>query len=309
MPVLMNFRYMDTVNAKWKTMNMKRGGLLVYVVMIVVGILGLFFYFNQSRTAAPLQASQPEKKPQQTISVVVATRDLDARTILRAGDFQIKTVTVDVGSTDTQFNLVGKNLDNWALKSAVPANSWILPGLMVAPGSDEYLPLFLRPGNILYTFELNKSDNYLLNNIKAGQGVDIYLSYRRIYPKHEDTLEVGAEQSREKNQLYNRLKPLMGNKRVLAIRPAKTVVNNGVNVVEKGSQLVVELQDHEVKMLKGLGGELANILLFPATTTPEGKSTIALPSPEAAWPVSDDVIFNLPPVPAKLTSEINELRG
>ncbi|WP_143508011.1 hypothetical protein [Raoultella ornithinolytica] len=122
-------------------------------------------------------------------------------------------------------------------------------------------------------------------------------------------LEVGAEQSREKNQLYNRLKPLMGNKRVLAIRPAKTVVNNGVNVVEKGSQLVVELQDHEVKMLKGLGGELANILLFPATTTPEGKSTIALPSPEAAWPVSDDVIFNLPPVPAKLTSEINELRG
>ncbi|KJG71918.1 hypothetical protein UA70_03205 [Raoultella planticola] len=180
---------------------------------------------------------------------------------------------------------------------------------MVAPGSDEYLTLFLRPGNILYTFELNKSDNYLLNNIKAGQGVDIYLSYRRIYPKHEDTLEVGAEQSREKNQLYNRLKPLMGNKRVLAIRPAKTVVNNGVNVVEKGSQLVVELQDHEVKMLKGLGGELANILLFPATTTPEGKSTIALPSPEAAWPVSDDVIFNLPPVPAKLTSEINELRG
>jgi cytochrome b561 len=46
---------------KWITMNMKRGGLLVYVVMIVVGILGLFFYFNQSRTAAPLQASQPEK--------------------------------------------------------------------------------------------------------------------------------------------------------------------------------------------------------------------------------------------------------
>ena len=71
-------------------MNMKRGGLLVYVVMIVVGILGLFFYFNQSRTAAPLQASQPEKKPQQTISVAIATRDLDARTILRAGDFQIK---------------------------------------------------------------------------------------------------------------------------------------------------------------------------------------------------------------------------
>lgn len=309
MSVFMNFRYMDTVNAKWKTMNMKRGGLLVYVVMIVVGILGLFFYFNQSRPAAILQASQPEKKPQQTISVAVAIRDLDASTVLRAGDFQMKTVTVEVGSSDAQFNLAGKSLDNWALKSAVPANSWILPGLLAEPGSNEYLSLFLQPGNILYTFELNKADNYLLNNVKAGQGVDIYLSYRRIYPKHEDTLEVGADQSREKNQLYNRLKPLMGNKRVLAIRPAKTVVNNGVSVVEKGSQLVVELQDREVKMLKGLGGELANVLLFPAATFPEGKSTIALPSLEAAWPVSDDVIFNLPPVPAKLASEINELRG
>lgn len=309
MSVFMNFRYMDTVNAKWKTMNMKRGGLLVYVVMIVVGILGLFFYFNQSRPAAILQASQPEKKPQQTISVAVAIRDLDASTVLRAGDFQMKTVTVEVGSSDAQCNLAGKSLDNWALKSAVPANSWILPGLLAEPGSNEYLSLFLQPGNILYTFELNKADNYLLNNVKAGQGVDIYLSYRRIYPKHEDTLEVGADQSREKNQLYNRLKPLMGNKRVLAIRPAKTVVNNGVSVVEKGSQLVVELQDREVKMLKGLGGELANVLLFPAATSPEGKSTIALPSLEAAWPVSDDVIFNLPPVPAKLASEINELRG
>jgi len=290
-------------------MNMKKGGLLVYVVMIVVGILGLFLYFNQSRTAVPLQASQPEKKPQQTISVAVAVRDLDARTVLRPEDFRIKTVMVEVGSSDARFNLVDNNLDNWALKSAVPANSWILPGLLMEPGSNEYLALFLQPGNILYTFELNKSDNYLLNNIKAGQGVDIYLSYRRIYPKHEDTLEVAADQSREKNQLYNRLKPLMGNKRVLAIRPAKTVVNNGVSVVEKGSQLVVELQDREVKMLKGLGGELANILLFPAATSPDGKSPITLPTPEEAWPVSDDIIFNLPPVPAKLATEINELRG
>lgn len=288
---------------------MKKGGLLVYVVMIVVGILGLFLYSNQSRTAVPLQASQPEKKPQQTISVAVAVRDLDARTVLRPEDFRIKTVMVEVGSSDARFNLVDNNLDNWALKSAVPANSWILPGLLMEPGSNEYLALFLQPGNILYTFELNKSDNYLLNNIKAGQGVDIYLSYRRIYPKHEDTLEVVADQSREKNQLYNRLKPLMGNKRVLAIRPAKTVVNNGVSVVEKGSQLVVELQDREVKMLKGLGGELANILLFPAATSPDGKSPITLPTPEEAWPVSDDIIFNLPPVPAKLATEINELRG
>lgn len=169
MSVFMNFRYMDTVNAKWKTMNMKRGGLLVYVVMIVVGILGLFSILTNP-VRRPFCRPVSQKKPQQTISVAVAIRDLDASTVLRAGDFQMKTVTVEVGSSDAQFNLAGKSLDNWALKSAVPANSWILPGLLAEPGSNEYLSLFLQPGNILYTFELNKADNYLLNNVKAGQG-------------------------------------------------------------------------------------------------------------------------------------------
>lgn len=290
-------------------MNMKRSGLIVYTVMIVVGILGLFFYFNQSRTVVPQQVSQPEMKPRQTISVAVAVRDLEATTVLRAEDFQIKTVAVDVGSTDSQFNFMGKTLNGWALKSAVPAGSWIMPTLLVEPGSNDYLSLFLKPGNILYTFELKKPDNYLLDNIKAGQGVDIYLSYRRVYPKQEETLEISAEQSREKNLQHNRLKPLMGNKRVLAIRPAKTVNNNGVSVVEKGSQLVVELQDREVKMLKGLGGDLANVLLFPTTASQDGQSDIALPVMEAAWPVSNDMIFNAPAAPETLVTKINELRG
>lgn len=287
---------------------MKKGSLVVYVAMIVVGLLGMFYYVNQSQTAALPQVNQLVAKPQQTIGVAVAMRDLDAGTVLQAADFQIKTVEVEVGSPDAQFNLAGKNLDNWALQSAVSANSWIVPGLLVAPGSDEYLSLFLQPGSILYTFELNKADNYLLNNIKPGQGVDVYLSYRRVYPKQEDALEIGTEESRGKNLLYNRLKPLMGNKRVLAIRPAQTVVNNGVKVVERGSQIIVELQDREVKMLKGLGGELANVLLFPAATSPQGTSGITLPALEAEWPVSDDVIFNLPVIPSK-PEEINELRG
>lgn len=290
-------------------MNMKRGGLIVYVVMIVVGILGLLFHSNQSRTVVPLQVNQPEKKTQQTISVAVAMRDLGASTVLRSGDFRIENIKIEAGSSDVQFNLMGKTLDNWALKNAVPTGSWILPALLVEPGSNDYLTLFLQPGSILYTFELNKSDNYLLDNVKAGEGVDIYLSYRRVFSGQEETFDISSEQSRGKNQQHNRLKPLMGNKRVLAIRSAKKVDNNGVSIIEKGSQMVVELQDREVKMLKGLGGDLANVLLFPTTAPQEGKSDIVLPVMEATWPVSNDVIFNVPPVPETLVTEIHELRG
>ncbi len=63
MPVFVNFRYMDTVNAKWKTMNMKRGGLLVYVVMIVVGILGLFsILINPARLLLCRPVSQKKNR-------------------------------------------------------------------------------------------------------------------------------------------------------------------------------------------------------------------------------------------------------
>lgn len=285
---------------------MKRSALVIYIVMIIVGIVGLFFYVNKSQSPKPLRVRQQENIRQETIAVAVARRDLEASSVLQSGDFQIKNVSVGAGSADVQFNITNTNPVNWALKSPVSANAYIPPASLIAPGSDEYMAMFLQPGNVLYTFELESSDNYLLTNLKPGQGVDIYLSY---------SLRTGVDGTNEivspAHSIHNsRLKPLMVNRRVLAIRLAQIMMKNGIAVSEAGSQLIVELQDNEVKMLKGLEGK-AKILLFPTIqgVSVDKTETVVLPHTEASWPVSNDVIFNELRPAAVATTEVNELRG
>lgn len=296
---------------------MKKGGLVVYIVMIVVGLLGLFFYSksNQEATVPQQNVSQVETKPKQTISVAVANHDLEPKSVLKPEDFQIKRVEIDANSGDARYNLAGRTITDWALRSGIQANSWIQPSLLAEPGSDEYIAMFLKPGNILYKFILKKSDSYLLDNLKAGQGVDVYVSYR-VHRPGNTVSSIGNGNESLESRLYSRLKPLMGNKRVLAIRSVNNIIRGtadvagavGSNINNKSGEgeLVLELQDNEVKMLKGIGDSDANIVLFPAVTSADGKSKIKLSAEEATWPVSGDVIFNR--FTGTATS-IDELRG
>ena len=72
------------------------------------------------------------------------------------------------------------------------------------------------------------------------------------------------------------------------------------------------LTDNEVKILKGLEGK-TRILLFPAAQENTGENKSAngvLSGREAAWPVSDQPIFNEPQSePISEATKVNELRG
>jgi pilus assembly protein CpaB len=283
---------------------MKKSALIIYIAMIVVGLIGLFIYTNKSGTPPPQSVTQPVAEARtETISVAVANHNLEVNSVIKAEDYQIKRISVPEGSADKRFDVSGKVLIDWALKQPVAAEDWIFNGDLVEPGSDEYLAMFLKPGNVVYTFELDAADNYLLSNLKAGNAIDIYLSYSL---KTEDdgstTLISPPHAIRE-----SRLKPLMRNKRILSIRRAKIVDKNGVEVVEKGSQLVVELKDYDVKMLKGLEGK-SKVVLFPSekgTPTEPGSAAV---SADESWLISDDAIFKIPPHKL-MTAEVNELRG
>ncbi|MGK2888863.1 MAG: hypothetical protein ACSLEN_06295 [Candidatus Malihini olakiniferum] len=123
---------------------------------------------------------------------------------------------------------------------------------MVEPVSDKYIAMFIIPRNMLYPFKLETYDNYLLTNLKPVSGVDIYLYYSL---SQDDNGKAGIV-SLIKSILYTRLKPLMINKRVLAIRSIKENKKE-----ENVSQLLVELRDTGIKFLKGLEGK-ARILVF-----------------------------------------------
>lgn len=278
---------------------MKKSALGIYVIMIVVGLIGLFFYVTKSDNPVP-QGEAKKNIPQETITVAVAKRELKANSILQPDDFQIENISVAVGSADTQFKIRQPKLINWALNNPISSGAYISPEMLVEPGSDEYLAMFLQPGNVLYTFEIGSSDNYLLRNIKPGQGMDVYLSY---------SFKQGADGF---NQIVSpahaisesRLKPLFLNKRVLSIREA------GLARKGEGNFLIAELQDNEVKLLKSLEGK-AKIIIFPSTyrpgkDAPEGNSAAV---EKASWPVNNDPIFKFSEPPRPEAKDVNELRG
>jgi len=282
---------------------MKKNALGIYIIMIIIGVAGLFFYINQNRTPVVQPVAQAE--PQETISVAVALRNLEAGSILQAADFKLTSISVASGSAALIFNISGNNPANYALKSAVSAESYIPPSALVKPGSDDYLAMFMKPGSVIYSFSLDNSDSYLLHNLKPGQGIDVYLSY---------SLDTASDEiiSPARSIRDSRMKILMKDKRVLSVRPATMVNKNGVEIVEKGSQIVVELQHYEIKMLKELQDKNARILLFPSvdeTLSADKITNSVLPGNEVVWPVKDDEIFNKMKSPQEAINDVNELRG
>lgn len=288
---------------------MKKNVLVIYIVMTVVGMIGLFMILSKpDPQPAPVQvvAEKPKEPTQETITVAVALKDLAANTVLTNEDFRLQTMRIIQGSDEKrQFSIGSKPLITSIINTPVAEGTFIPVSSIIEPDSPAYLSMFLQPGNVLYTFQLSQTDNYLFDNIKAGQGIDIYLAYgKKIL--NDGSEEIISPSSSIEN---TRLKPLLKDRRVLALRPAKIVDRNGVPVIESGSQLIAELRDNDVKLLKGLEDK-AKLIIFPASQKEHsiGDKSI-LPDVEAMWPVSEDIIFDTEASGSETKLIVNELRG
>lgn len=282
---------------------MKKNILAIYIIMIVVGVIGILYYSRQSGFST--QVKQKISVPEETIAVAVANRDLKVNTVLQDGHFQMKNIKTFKNSTDYYFNMTEFNPVNWALKTPISAGSYIPPKSLVSPDSDEYLEMLIKPGNVLYPFALEEMDKYLLTNLMPGQGVDIYLSYSI----QGDSGEILSPSHSIRD---SRLKPLMINKRVLSIQQKKMENKIGMVTQKNDGHLLIELQHNEVKILRELEDKKAKLLIFPTVKnisikTQETNTT--LQKTEADWPVSNEVIFNKSPSAPEVIPEVYELRG
>ncbi|WP_140918303.1 hypothetical protein [Limnobaculum xujianqingii] len=287
---------------------MKKNVLVIYIIMTVIGIIGLFLILSKPEPQpAPVQVTaNPVEPAQETITVAITLKDITANTVLNTDDFRLQTMKISQGSDEKrQYSIGTKSLTTSVVNTAVAEGALIPVSSLIEPDSPEYLAMFLQPGNVLYTFQLSQNDNYLFDNLKAGQGVDIYLAYGR------KILNDGSEEivSPSLSIEDTRLKPLLKDRRVLALRPAKVVDRNGVPVIESGSQLITELKDKDVKLLKGLEDK-AKLIIFPASQKEHAiNDKSILPDVEAMWPVSEDVILDTNSSGTETKQTVHELRG
>ncbi|HDG1702334.1 TPA: hypothetical protein PFE33_004707, partial [Kluyvera ascorbata] len=162
----------------------KKYVLIINIAMVIIGILGLSFYFLMEKKAAvkPQQVQQLQKietpsAPTENITVAVAQKDLTKGMRLTGGDFKLVTLNIAEGSDEKNSLSIVDSIDSWMINSDIAAGAYIPKAALVEPGSDEYITMSATPGSIVYGFSIKNSDSYLFTNAHAGGGLDIYLSY------------------------------------------------------------------------------------------------------------------------------------
>lgn len=278
----------------------KKYALIINIAMVIIGILGLSFYFLMEKKVAvkPQQVQQIQQVeapavPTENITVAVAQKDLTKGMRLTSGDFKLVTLKVAEGSDEKKNLSVNDSIDSWLIKSDITAGAYIPQTALVEPGSDEYITMSATPGNIVYGFSIRSSDSYLFANAHAGGGLDIYLSYNlRMTVGDSGDTRTTPTINTDDDINSRHFKLLMKDKKILSI------ISTNMNTLEKGNPLkyegyvLVELTPTEVRILKGLDG--SKLYIFPTTEnlTAADMAHSVLVGDEGQWPIDNRDILS-----------------
>jgi len=284
----------------------KKYSLIINIAMIVIGIIGMLLYFisNNRKVVQSQQTQQVQQVevPQERISVAVAKKDLIAGMVLTSSDFTQESRTVAKDSDEIKNFQINDSINEWMVRDAIKSGTEIPVHSLIKPGTHEYIKMSVKPGQIVYGFSIQRADSYLFTNLKAGGGVDIYLSYNLLQTTSDDghvttTSTIDTAQDIISNR---RFKLLLKNKKILSLETttkglAEKVVSDNTTPMSKEGYMLVELTPDEVRILKGLDG--GKFYIFPTTdgiTQPEIKpENSVLIGAEGQWPIDNrNILFN-----------------
>jgi pilus assembly protein CpaB len=270
---------------------------ILYVIMILVGIIMLFVIGSQSPSSNGENAPSGQKtalpeKIKEHITVIEALHDLSAGSILTAADYQAKTIEVYEDSDDRgKYSLTFSDINEYGVSLSIKKGSYIPMEALIPPSaSNEYVKMLLQEGMLVYPFQLTKTDKYLIDNMKSGDMIDIYLIYGAGGGNYgQRTVELISPSN---NFLKTRMKPIIINRRLLSIQPPGGAENFVSGEEIEGTVLFIELSQSEVKLVKSLEGN-AKLFLFPSIGGADvGNTSEILVDDEAVWPVTDAQIFS-----------------
>ena len=290
----------------------KKYKLIINIAMVIIGIIGMVIYYtannnkSMSQVEQVLQTKAPDT-PKESITVAIARKELKKGVRLTSEDFRLETALVEKDSGEAKQFSVG-DIDNWMVKSDVAMGGKIPTTVLVEPGSDEYIQMSTKSGSIVYGFSIQKSDSYLFTNLRAGEGIDIYLAYMLRERREDDGLKESIPTADMTDNINNRhFKLIMKNKKILSIRSQTSKMQKIVeqsNPLDNEGYILVELSPAEVLTLKGLDNK--SIYLFP-TNRNDGDMSLehsVLVGNEGQWPIDNrNILFTNTSSPAPIVVE------
>lgn len=284
----------------------KKYKLIINIAMVIIGIIGMVIYYtaNNDKIVQPKTEESPQvttiDTPKENITIAVARKELKKGVRLNSEDFRLETIQVEKDSEEVKKFSVG-DIDNWMVKNNVATGGRIPVAVLVEPGSDEYIQMSVKPGSIVYGFTIQKTDSYLFTNVRAGEGVDVYLAYMLRENREDDGQKGSIPTADTADNINNRhFKLIMKNKKVLSINSQTSRMEKMMeksNPIDNEGYILVEMSPAEVMTLKGL--ENKSIYLFPTNKNNESMSLehSVLVGSEGQWPIDNRniLISNTPP--------------
>jgi len=272
--------------------------VVLYLAMLIVGVALLF---TKSTTPAVVDrppepkviVEQPpvEKKPQtEVITIAVAKRNIDKKTILTKEDYYFKSIEIAINEGEAKYITKGEEIDAYVAKNNIAKDAIIEKSFIASPNSEDYILLALKEGNYMFPFKLGWMDAYLIKNLKGGDLVDLYLFYG---DESKNSVKLTSP-SREFVQ--NRLKPIIVGKKLLYFDLVEdTEKKNDL------AQVQLELSNNEIKLLRTLMTN-STIIMYPSTYKKSVEDGLRLLSDkERGWPLTEKDVLS--------GAKINMLKG
>ncbi|WP_392564691.1 hypothetical protein RHO13_04535 [Orbus wheelerorum] len=274
--------------------------IILYILMLVIGFI-LLFSNSSSSTEDKIIEAQTETHTDkgsltEMVTVAVAKTDIPARTIITPANYYFKTIEVNKQDFNkSQYIFASKQIDEFVAKNNIEKESLIQHKFLASPNSPEYLSLSLKTGEYIFPIDIAKEDTYLLNNLKTGDLIDIYVAYSSEQSSNIQNSDGVTLVSPARNFLTTKIKPLIVSKKILFIE------NETNNEKQQLGRINLALSNDEIKLVRTLMTN-ATIILYPSNFTQSlDDGMIMLSEQEKGWPLSERQILNY--------KKINMLRG
>lgn len=275
--------------------------MILYILMLVIG-LGLLFTHSSSDEPEPVVAPPvtvaPPPKTTEFITVAVANNNIEKRKILTDSDYSFKSIEINLNDFDKS-KYVGNALgiEGYISKNNIQKGTLIENSFIASPNSQEFISLSLDEGSYMFPFSISKEDSYLINNLKTGDLIDIYVLYgtENGNSNTSDQQVIVSPPPKRSFQL-SALKPIIVGKRILFITNELSTDGNNAKSESTTGQINLALSNEEIKIIRTLR-ESATIVLYPSTyNKPVEEGMYLLSDEEKDWPLSDEQIFNRQPI-------------
>ncbi|WP_085246771.1 hypothetical protein [Gilliamella mensalis] len=268
--------------------------IILYILMLVVGLALLFTKSSPQPVAEPTAEPQVQvievPKKTEMITIAVAKNDISKNTILTKDHYYFKSIEVDVDNEHkSEYITNAEELEQYAVMHNIAKDTFIEHRLIVSPQSPDYAKLAIKEGNYMFPFKLDQIDYYLVENLKIGDLVDIYVFYGDEGVNSRNNKE-DKFVSPSADFVKNRIKPVIVGKKILYLE-RDNEIDSKFQKSDVG-QIQLELSNREIKLLRTLMTN-STIMIYPSTYKNNMEDGLHLLSEkEKNWPLSDNDIFS-----------------